>query len=224
VPSFSQVWRGGFVRRSGGHGGCAQLQPAGARSPAAGSAGIARRRVALRETDGSIRARRSPCALCPERAVHERRGRLEQPPRALRAAPRSRHPSGNGATGRRGARRRAHGRGRRRSRPRGPRQGRRRARASRGSRVRPAPASARRVRRPWRATVRRQQRVDVKGLGVSRDPLKPHSMFCTCSRTCSISSFSSTAACVTSSPAAFEPSVLASRFNSCIRKSSRLPI
>ena len=49
-------------------------------------------------------------------------------------------------------------------------------------------------------------------------------MFCTCSRSCSISTFMSTAMLVSSSVADFEPSVLASRCSSWIRKSSRLPI
>ncbi len=48
-------------------------------------------------------------------------------------------------------------------------------------------------------------------------------MFCTCSRICSISTFISTDTCVSSNAADFEPSVLASRCNSWIRKSSRLP-
>ena len=49
-------------------------------------------------------------------------------------------------------------------------------------------------------------------------------MFCTCSRICSISTFMSTEMLVSSSAADFEPSVLASRCSSWIRKSSRLPI
>src|SRR5574337_783717 len=60
-------------------------------------------------------------------------------------------------------------------------------------------------------------------LGGSRDPLKPHSMFCTCARICSISTFISTETLVSSSAADFEPSVFASRCRSWIRKSSRFP-
>jgi hypothetical protein len=48
-------------------------------------------------------------------------------------------------------------------------------------------------------------------------------MFWTCSRICSISTFMSTEMRVSSSAADFEPSVLASRCSSWIRKSSRLP-
>jgi len=48
-------------------------------------------------------------------------------------------------------------------------------------------------------------------------------MFCICSRICSISTFSSIEALVMRISADFEPMVLASRFISCIRKSSRLP-
>jgi hypothetical protein len=50
-----------------------------------------------------------------------------------------------------------------------------------------------------------------------------YSRFCTCSRSCSIATFISTEMFVSSSAAAFEPSVFASRSSSCIRKSSRLP-
>ena len=50
-----------------------------------------------------------------------------------------------------------------------------------------------------------------------------HSRFCTCSRICSISTFISSDACESSASTDFEPSVLASRCSSCIRKSSRLP-
>ena len=50
-----------------------------------------------------------------------------------------------------------------------------------------------------------------------------YSMFCTCSRICSISTFISTAVRVVSRSCDFEDSVLASRLNSCIRKSSRRP-
>ena len=49
-------------------------------------------------------------------------------------------------------------------------------------------------------------------------------MFCTCSRSCSIATFMSTEIAVSSSDGDFEPSVLASRCSSWIRKSSRLPI
>ena len=48
-------------------------------------------------------------------------------------------------------------------------------------------------------------------------------IFVTCSRICSIKTFSSTEACVHSAAIALLPSVFASRFNSCIRKSKRLP-
>ena len=50
-----------------------------------------------------------------------------------------------------------------------------------------------------------------------------HSMFCTCSRICSIATFISTAMRVVSRSCDFEASVLASRLNSCSRKSSRRP-
>src|SRR3990167_9476642 len=50
-----------------------------------------------------------------------------------------------------------------------------------------------------------------------------YSMFCTCSRSCSIATFISTETLVSSSEAALEASVLASRSSSWIRKSSRLP-
>src|SRR4051812_10772585 len=50
-----------------------------------------------------------------------------------------------------------------------------------------------------------------------------HSMFCACSRICSVKSFSSSAHFEIAGLAAFAPSVLASRFSSCVRKSSRLP-
>jgi transposase len=52
---------------------------------------------------------------------------------------------------------------------------------------------------------------------------KRYSMFCACSRICSIKSFRSIAARVISRLAAFDPSVLASRFISWNRKSNRLP-
>src|ERR1041385_2929902 len=50
-----------------------------------------------------------------------------------------------------------------------------------------------------------------------------HSIFWICSRICSISSLSSRLASESSFDTDFEPSVFASRFSSCIRKSSRLP-
>src|SRR6266853_1335915 len=50
-----------------------------------------------------------------------------------------------------------------------------------------------------------------------------HSMFWICSRICSISSLSSRLASESSFDTDFEPSVFASRFSSCIRKSRRLP-
>src|SRR6266568_2460828 len=50
-----------------------------------------------------------------------------------------------------------------------------------------------------------------------------HSMFCICSRICSISSLNSRLASDRSFETDFEPSVLASRLSSCIRKSRRLP-
>ena len=50
-----------------------------------------------------------------------------------------------------------------------------------------------------------------------------HSMFWICSRICSISTLSSIDALLVSIWADFDPSVLASRFISCIRKSRRLP-
>ena len=48
-------------------------------------------------------------------------------------------------------------------------------------------------------------------------------MFCTCSRIWSISTFSSTAALLVRASTDLEPSVLASRLNSCSRKSRRRP-
>ena len=54
-------------------------------------------------------------------------------------------------------------------------------------------------------------------------PLKPYSMFCTCSRICSTAPSSPPTMSVSSSAADLEPSVLASRCSSWIRKSSRLP-
>ena len=51
-----------------------------------------------------------------------------------------------------------------------------------------------------------------------------HSMFWICSRICSIRTLSSTAARVTSVSCDLELRVFASRFSSCIRKSSRRPI
>lgn len=56
---------------------------------------------------------------------------------------------------------------------------------------------------------------DLDGvLGVARDPRKPYSMFCTCSRICSISTFMSTEMRVSSRDADLEPNVLASRCSS----------
>lgn len=52
---------------------------------------------------------------------------------------------------------------------------------------------------------------------------RPHSMFCTCSRICSMSTFSSTEVWDSSRETDLEPRVLASRCSSCIRKSRRLP-
>src|SRR5208283_2141970 len=68
-----------------------------------------------------------------------------------------------------------------------------------------------------------EQFVDEAGLAAARrcthdEQGAAHSMFCICSRICSISSFSSSAVLVTSMSADLEASVLASRFNSCIRK------
>ena len=59
--------------------------------------------------------------------------------------------------------------------------------------------------------------------GSLKRTLRRYSMFCICSRICSIRSFSSIETCVTDMSAALEPNVFASRFNSCMRKSSRLP-
>ena len=50
-----------------------------------------------------------------------------------------------------------------------------------------------------------------------------YSIFCTCSRNCSISTFISTAARVVSRSCDFDDRVLASRLSSCIRKSRRRP-
>jgi len=50
-----------------------------------------------------------------------------------------------------------------------------------------------------------------------------YSIFCTCSRICSISTFNSTAACVVSLTILLDERVLASRLSSCIKKSRRRP-
>src|SRR6266581_936485 len=55
------------------------------------------------------------------------------------------------------------------------------------------------------------------------EKISGHSMFWICSRICSISSLNSRLASENSFDTDFEPSVFASRFSSCIRKSSRLP-
>src|SRR5688500_11599373 len=73
-----------------------------------------------------------------------------------------------------------------------------------------------------------EQRLDERGLARARrcrdDEQAPaHSMFCTCSRTCSMRSFSSRAHSATGWLAAFEASVLASRLSSWAMKSRRLP-
>lgn len=49
---------------------------------------------------------------------------------------------------------------------------------------------------------------------IPRDPPKTYSMFCTCSRICSTSTFISTEIAVNSIAGDFEPSVFASRCNS----------
>src|SRR5476649_2821124 len=51
----------------------------------------------------------------------------------------------------------------------------------------------------------------------------PYSIFCTCSRICSINTLRLTAAWVLRGSKALEPSVLASRLSSCIRKYRRRP-
>ena len=57
-----------------------------------------------------------------------------------------------------------------------------------------------------------------------RSRVPPYSLeFCTCSRICSISTFSSSETCDSSASTDLEPSVLASRCSSCARKSRRLP-
>ena len=53
--------------------------------------------------------------------------------------------------------------------------------------------------------------------------LQHHSTFCTCSRICSMSTFISTALRVVSRSCDLDDRVLASRFSSCMRKSSRRP-
>src|SRR5581483_4781979 len=58
---------------------------------------------------------------------------------------------------------------------------------------------------------------------ISADAPGCYSTFCTCSRICSMSTFMSTAARVTSRSWDFEDSVFASRLSSCIKKSSRRP-
>ncbi len=63
-------------------------------------------------------------------------------------------------------------------------------------------------------------RVAARRSGASREH---YSMFCTCSRICSISTFMSTARRVVARSCDLDDSVLASRLNSCIRKSSRRP-
>src|SRR5438105_12031935 len=77
------------------------------------------------------------------------------------------------------------------------------------------------------ARVLPHQRVDQRGLARPRrrgdHEQKPaHSMFCTCSRTCSTRSLSSSAQSASCWLAAFEASVLASRLSSWAMKSSRL--
>src|SRR3546814_9957895 len=78
--------------------------------------------------------------------------------------------------------------------------------------------------------VARQARIDDARLAGTRrrrddeeGAAHVHSMFCTCSRTWSISTLSSTAAAEVRASTDFEPRVLASRLNSCSRKSSRRP-
>ena len=78
------------------------------------------------------------------------------------------------------------------------------------------------VARPSVAIARGGTRVDARPRPARRSPLA-HSTFCTCSRICSISTLSSSAACDTSASTDFEPSVFASRCSSCARKSRRLP-
>src|SRR5688572_4157157 len=73
-----------------------------------------------------------------------------------------------------------------------------------------------------------QQRLDQRGLAGARgrgddEQAAPHSMFCTCSRTCSTSSFSSSAQSATGWLAALEARVFASRLSSWAMKSSRFP-
>src|SRR5690606_25476089 len=79
--------------------------------------------------------------------------------------------------------------------------------------------------------VAREYRVDQAGFPGARgrgDDIEgsahAHSMFCTCSRTWSISTLSSTAEAELRASTDLEPSVLASRLNSCSRKSSEGPI
>ena len=54
--------------------------------------------------------------------------------------------------------------------------------------------------------------------------LEFYSIFCTCSRICSINTFSSTEAAVVSASADLELRVFASRLNSCMMKSRRRPM
>src|SRR5882672_1500403 len=68
------------------------------------------------------------------------------------------------------------------------------------------------------------QRGLARARGGGDDEQAPfHSMFWICSRICSISSLSSRLASDSSFETDFDPSVFASRFSSCIRKSRRLP-
>src|SRR5690606_6067815 len=95
--------------------------------------------------------------------------------------------------------------------------------------------------RPWRARGERDRQADAlvtceagvddarlsgtrwRRHDVQGTPHLAHSMFWTCSRTWSISTLSSIAAAEVRASTDFDPSVLASRLNSCNRKSRRRP-
>src|SRR6185437_2668462 len=80
-------------------------------------------------------------------------------------------------------------------------------------------ADRRLARARWRGQDEKQTAALDRGLGHRR-----YSMFCTCSRNCSIAALSARPMRVSSRSADFEHSVLASRLNSWQRKSNRLPM
>src|SRR3954469_14618687 len=82
--------------------------------------------------------------------------------------------------------------------------------------------------RELEARVVLEQRVDQRALAGAGgrgddEQFSRHSMFCTCSRICSTSTFNSSAQSASGGLAAFEAKVLASRLSSWARKSRRFP-